>query len=139
MQDLQYRTTEQEDPDIYSIIKFGLESANMEAVGTTRQPINVYAYERQTVVAGVVGYVTGAALIIKYLWVDRAFRSNGVARYLMRAIENEAQGRGCKHCFIDTMSYQAPDFYHKVGFEEVARIEGFHDEHDRIFLKKTLG
>lgn len=139
MQDLQYRTTEQEDPDNYSIIKFGLEAANMEAVGTTRQPINIYAYERESLAAGVVGYVTGTSLIIMYLWVDNAFRSNGVARRLMGMIENEAQGRGCKTCFIDTMSYQAPDFYHKIGFEEVARITGFHDEHDRVFLKKNLG
>ena len=140
MQDLQYRLTEQEDPDNYAVIQFGMESAGMEAASTvSRHPVNVYGYERDSLVAGLIGYTVGAAFVIRSLWVESSFRSNGVARRMLSKAENEAQGRGAKICFIDMMSYQSPDFFVKIGYEEVTRVPGFHDEHDRIFLKKNLG
>ncbi len=41
---------------------------------------------------------------------------------------------------LETYSFQAPDFYKKLGFEEVARIDFLDEENvKKIFLKKHIG
>jgi hypothetical protein len=56
----------------------------------------------------------------------------------MVAAEAEAVRRGCKHAFLDTLSFQAPGFYIKLGYAEFGRLSGFSGRHKRYFLHKTL-
>jgi hypothetical protein len=39
---------------------------------------------------------------------------------------------------VDTFSFQAPEFYRKLGFREFGRID-YPPEHQRIFFQKQLG
>jgi GNAT superfamily N-acetyltransferase len=77
-------------------------------------------------------------LEIRFLWVDEGHRTNGLASKLMAKAEREAASRGCKHTYLDTLGFQAPDFYKKLGYEEFGRLSGFSGQHDRHFLRKTL-
>ena len=128
MDDLDFRITHIIEPNEQAVIEFGIDAANLEAIATSREPLNVCVYALDSVVAGVTGYTIGTNLIVKALWVDNAFRSQGVARRLMDTIEAEAQDKGCKVALVDIMSYQ-----------EMARLPGFHDDYDRIFMQKNLG
>jgi ribosomal protein S18 acetylase RimI-like enzyme len=138
MHDLEFKVTHQVEPNEQAVIEFGIDSANLDMISTTREPINIYVYALQSVAAGVTGYTIGTNLIIKSLWVDNAFRSQGVARRLMEMIEAESQGKGCKVSMIDIMSYQPVDFFEKIGYAEMARLDRFHDDYDRLFMQKTL-
>jgi len=40
---------------------------------------------------------------------------------------------------LDSYSFQAPDFYKKLGYQEFGLLEGFPAEHSRHFLWKELG
>ncbi len=138
MQDLDFKVTQNAEPNEQAVIEFGIDAANLESIATAREALSIVGYALDSVVAGVLGYTIGTNLMIKSLWVDTAFRSNGTARRLMDMIETEAQGRGSKVAIVDIMSYQPTDFFIKIGYQEMARLNGFHDEHDRLFLQKML-
>jgi hypothetical protein len=36
------------------------------------------------------------------------------------------------------MSFQAPDFYRKLGYEEFGRLDDFPPGHSRLFFRKNL-
>jgi ribosomal protein S18 acetylase RimI-like enzyme len=91
-----------------------------------------------TIVGGLTGKTYWQYLEVSFLWVSEAHRGSGHARKLMAAAEREAVKRGCRHALVDTFSFQAPDFYRRVGYEEFGRLEGFSGEHARHYLHKVL-
>jgi len=53
--------------------------------------------------------------------------------------EEEAITRGCKYGFVDTMDYQSPAFYQKLGYEIVGTIPDWDSHgHAKCFLTKGL-
>jgi ribosomal protein S18 acetylase RimI-like enzyme len=67
-----------------------------------------------------------------------AARGHGLGRRLMGMAEAEALKRNLSGLWLDTWSFQAPDFYRKLGFEECGRITDYPPGHDRIFFVKRL-
>ena len=55
-------------------------------------------------------------LHIKYLFVEENYRGQGIARQLMNHALEFGKKRGCQFAFVETMSFQAPEFYQKMGF-----------------------
>ena len=70
-------------------------------------------------IAGIVGFTWGGYARISLLWVDEPMRRHGVGRTLVAAAESEARRRDCGTIVLDTHSFQAPDFYRALGYEEV--------------------
>jgi len=93
-------------------------------------------------VGNIIGGLTGRTywqyLDIAFLWVDEKYRGKGCATALMKAAEAEARSRGCQRVFLDTLSFQALDFYQKLGYAEFGRLAGFGGKYDRIYLHKRL-
>lgn len=83
--------------------------------------------------------VKGEWVHIEYLWVDHAFRERGYGRDLMRKVEDEAIKRGCIGLHLTTISFQAPDFYEKCGFEKLAELPDFPQPgYSRLYMIKRL-
>ena len=59
-------------------------------------------------------------------------------RQVMALAEAEAVRRNLRGIWLDTSTFQAPDFYPKFGFVECGRITGYPPGHDRIFFVKRL-
>ena len=76
-------------------------------------------------------------MFIKYLWVHGSWRRGGIGRTLMREAERRAAALGCRYAWVDTFSFQAPEFYKKLGYREFGRLD-YAPEHHRIFLQKPL-
>jgi len=89
--------------------------------------------------AGLAGHTWGGCAEVKFLWVREAERHNGLGSRLLRAAEQEAIARGCAQLLLSTHSFQAPDFYRRLGFQECGRAEGYPRGHAQIFLVKALG
>ena len=52
--------------------------------------------------------------------------------------EDKAVERGCKYAFIDTFSFQAPDFYPKMGYKEIYILDDCPLSGTRTYFTKTL-
>ena len=88
--------------------------------------------------AGLTGETFGFWLCIKYLFVNESFRGKGIGSKIVAAAEEEAKRRGCKYVFVDTFSFQAPDFYKKQGYQEVFTLENYPYTEKRHYYTKTL-
>ena len=79
---------------------------------------------------------TPIQFFIDVVWVDKPVRGKGFGRTLMEQAEIEARSRGCIASQVDTLSFQAPNFYKKLGFEVAGKVCGMQDTPDRYFFVK---
>lgn len=75
---------------------------------------------------------------IKILWLREDARRQGWGAQMMREAEAEGLRRGCHHAMVDTMDFQAPEFYPKLGYEVWGVLDDLPTGHSRIFYKKKL-
>src|SRR5271155_3022378 len=87
--------------------------------------------------AGLIGHVYAGWLFVNLLWVDAELRRGGIGRGLIAEAEQRALTLGCHSAWLDTFSFQAPQFYRKLGYREFARLD-YPPDHQRIFLNKRL-
>ena len=87
--------------------------------------------------AGLIGNCYAGWLFINLLWVHADLRRSGIGSRLVAAAERHAVEFGCHSAWVDTFSFQAPDFYPKFGYREFARLE-YPPDQERIFLRKQL-
>lgn len=90
------------------------------------------------VIAGLIATTYWKRLDIKYLWVDRAFRGNGLSKALLLAAEGEAIQRGCQSSQVDTFDFQALGLYLKMGYQVFGELAGYENGHKRFYLQKPL-
>ena len=88
--------------------------------------------------AGIYSYTWGGCCQIDLLWVAEERRGEGLGSRLMAAVEDEARRIGCSKLILDTFSFQAPDFYRKLGFELTGTIEDFPEGHTHYQFVKNL-
>jgi GNAT superfamily N-acetyltransferase len=96
------------------------------------------ANDHGEMVGGIAGYTWGGCCFIKELWVAEGWRRQGLGRALIGAAEREAALRDCRQVVLSTHSFQAPGFYARLGYVEIARIEGHPTGHSNIVLAKPL-
>lgn len=89
-------------------------------------------------VAGIHGQTHWEWLFISHLWVHEAVRSQGHGTHLIAAAEQEALTRGCRNAHLDTYSFQAREFYLKLGYTLFGQLEDYPPGHSRYFLRKSL-
>jgi len=77
-------------------------------------------------------------VFVELLAVADAGRGKGVGSQLMARIEEEARSRGMSGIWLDTYSFQAPEFYKSLGFSEFGRIDGYPADGARHFFLKRL-
>jgi ribosomal protein S18 acetylase RimI-like enzyme len=104
------------------------------------QPLNVVALDEQGIVlGGVIAETQFAWLKVSYLVVATEQRHYGIGRRLMMLAEHEAGARGCRYAYVDTMDYQAPEFYRKLGYQLAGRLDDWDSHgHAKHFFTKRL-
>ncbi|MCA9909224.1 MAG: GNAT family N-acetyltransferase, partial [Anaerolineae bacterium] len=50
----------------------------------------------------------------------------------------EALRRGCNYAHVDTLDFQAPDFYRQLGYTVWGQLDDLPPGHTRYFMRKTL-
>lgn len=94
--------------------------------------------EKGNKVAGLIGTTHGNWLSVKFLWVSNELRGQGIGSKILKQAEKTAKERECKYCFLDTFSFQAPEFYKKYGYKEVFALENYPITGKRYYYTKTL-
>jgi GNAT superfamily N-acetyltransferase len=94
--------------------------------------------EQGAIMAGLVGWTWGDCMEIEYLWVHEHRRGQGYGTRLLAAAEDEARKRGCQQALLITYSFQAPEFYTKMGYTVYAEFNDCPKGHRKCFLTKLL-
>lgn len=122
------------------IIYQGLLEYNLAKI-EDKHPKDLGVYLQDEVgkkVAGLIGNTYGNWLFIKYLWVSEDLRGHSIGSNILNQAEQTAIERGCKYSFLDTFSFQAPEFYKKHGYKEVFKLENYPVTGKRYYFTKTL-
>ncbi|WIV19830.1 GNAT family N-acetyltransferase [Paenibacillus polygoni] len=86
---------------------------------------------------GIVGDICWNWLEIHYLILDEQIRGLGYGSKLLLEIEEIARQKSCDFIKLDTLSFQALDFYLKYGYEVYGSINNA-GGHTHYYLKKDL-
>ncbi|MCH7346857.1 MULTISPECIES: GNAT family N-acetyltransferase [Aeromonas] len=129
----------QHQDEIFNVLVDNLRKFNFKMMGEERsQPlIIVIRDDSGEIVGGIAGRTIYHQLLIEVLWVHDDKRGQGLGIQLMEAAEREAQARGCIAAQVDTLSFQAPKFYEKMGFRIVGKVTEVKNSPDRYFLLKN--
>ncbi len=121
-------------------IQQGLVDFNREQAGDDDyQPLVILVRDESGAPAGgLIGATYWDWLVIEILWLPADLRGQGIGQQVVQAAEQEAIRRGCTHAHLDTLSFQAPDFYGKLGYEVFGQIDGLPPGHRRIYMQKKL-
>lgn len=90
------------------------------------------------IMAGLTGFTWGGTLKIEFVWIHEDLRGQGYGSRLIRAAEREAVTRGCQQSVLDTHSFQAPDFYPKLGYVRCGLAEDWPLGHQQSYFHKRL-
>lgn len=103
------------------------------------QRFSIIAENDGQVIAVLDGYTAYAEVYIDDLWVDEAYRNQGVASNLIKQLEAEFTASKFDHICLCTSEFQAPDFYRKCGFDlEFKRINKRNPKFNKYFFIKHL-
>jgi ribosomal-protein-alanine N-acetyltransferase len=88
------------------------------------RPVSAFARAADgRVLGGAVGRRWGRCCELQQLWVRPELHGQGLGAALLRAFENHARGHGCRHFYLETFSFQAPDFYRRHGYRVVHGLD----------------
>lgn len=128
----------EENSEIFETLVSELRQFNMSHMDNEKsKPLSVIATDDiGKIIAGVSGRTIYNQLLIEILWVSESARGSGLGTNLMLRAESEAKARGCIAAQVDTLSFQAPKFYQKLGFEIVGKVADIPNSPERFFLVK---
>ena len=87
---------------------------------------------------GVTGMICYNCLYVDELYIDPAFRGQGWGRKLMEAAEAYGRNRRCTFFTVDTMDWEAKEFYEKLGYTVEFARSGFEKNSTLYFMRKNL-
>lgn len=128
------------DRDAAAVVDAGLDGFNRAAAALREvRPLAAYARsDAGTVVGGLLGRTWGECAELQQLWVDDGWRGRGLGTALVGRFEAMARERGCRLAYLDTFSFQAPDFYRRLGWTTAHTIAGYAPGIERHSMTKRL-
>ena len=138
----EYHIVYVDDPEqsAWGIIGRGVATYNKQKTGDSQFQRLCYVLHspNKEIVGGVLGEVYWGWLYIDLLWVKDELRGRGYGHKLLTRIEQEAQQYGAKNAYLDTFSFQVPDFYKQHGYQVFGELPDFPPGHQRFFFTKQL-
>ena len=121
-------------------IREALNQFNCAHVGDDgHTPLNLIEYDADgSIIGGLLGGTYWGWMYIDILWVREDHRRHGIGSRLLTDAEKEAVRRGCHHVHVDTMSWQAPMFYQKHGYEVIGVLPDIPRGNQKYLLMKAL-
>ncbi|MEB6059546.1 GNAT family N-acetyltransferase [Staphylococcus pseudoxylosus] len=100
------------------------------------QHVNIVYEENDKIVAGLVGYNYLDYFHVGILWVDKDQRGKNLGSKLIKDLEKLKSQYYIKYIHLETMSFQALEFYLKLDFVVFGEIKD--SDKTMFFLKKEI-
>jgi GNAT superfamily N-acetyltransferase len=129
---------ENADRSVWGPIVEGLKSFNRNSAGADNMQelvMAMYSPDNE-LIGGLIAETYWEWLFINVMWVKEQLRGKGLGRQLLLAAEQKALERKVKHAFLDTFSFQAPEFYKRQGYSVFGELNDFPPGHSRFFMVK---
>jgi GNAT superfamily N-acetyltransferase len=138
----EYRIAHVDDPEksAWGIIGRGIRDFNVQQAGDNRFQRLCFVLEAPDgeIVGGVIGEVYWDWLHVDLLWVRDELRGRGFGHRLLTRVEDEARKHGAENAYLDTFSFQAPEFYTQHGYHVFGELQDFPLGHQRYFMRRQL-
>lgn len=125
--------------ELRDTILSGLFSYNDQIAGPMHNSTVIIAARSDEQIVGglIVNFQPGWKWMhLQWMWIAELHRRAGVGRRLVETAEQEGQKRGCLHVSVDT--FQAREFYEKLGYSVYGVMEDYPIGHSKFHLRKTL-
>jgi GNAT superfamily N-acetyltransferase len=129
------------EPEFEDMLGQGLDEFNVQAAGLNdRRPLCVIVRDPDTdaPLGGIVGRTSLGLAFLDLFHLPASLRGAGLGRQILAAFEEEARQRGCRSAVLYTISFQAPEFYKKNGWESFGEISSDLPGVSRVFMTKKL-
>jgi len=133
--------TDAPDEPARAVIADGLAGYNYDKVAYRDfRPLAVLASDPNTgeVIGGLSGRTSFGLLFVERFFLPDNLRGNGLGSRLIALAEEEARRRGCTRAALFTLTFQAPGFYLKQGYEVAAQLECAPPGATRMLMTKKL-
>jgi ribosomal protein S18 acetylase RimI-like enzyme len=111
---------------------------NTKDIDSVNKPLEIILFEGKTVIGGLYGRSIWGTLEIQKLAIAEEYKNKGLGKKLIEAAVEEARIRNCGYVSLNTFSFQAPEFYEKLGFTKIATESDFPKGHKRYYYRKIL-
>jgi RimJ/RimL family protein N-acetyltransferase len=113
---------------------------NAAAIGVD-DGTEVAVFERDElgrIAGGAAGVAWAGGAELWLVWVREDRRGKGLGQRLLIAFEDAARARGAHRIFLTSHTFQAPDFFKRLGYTETGRRDGWPAGHADVLLEKDL-
>ncbi len=129
--------TDAPSPEAKAFIGESLNQHNRDHAGYWDQrPLAVLVCDPDTgaVLGGLTGRTSLGLAFIDLVYLPVPLRGRGYGTRILQEAEAEARCRGCCAGVLYTITFQAPEFYARHGWEEFGRVECDPPGTARVFL-----
>lgn len=126
--------------ELKKLISKGFSDDSIEKVGYDGgiKPFSFIAYNDDAVVGVIIGKIFWNTVRISQLYIFPNYRHQGIGRSLVTETLNYAKENNCKYAFVETMNFQAVDFYKNLNFVVEFERFGFSHNTSMYFLKREI-
>lgn len=138
MEEHQVVYVEKPDDAVWDVVGWGIDKYNAQKAGEGNSKglcCVLYSPTRE-VLGGLIGETHWGWFYISLLFLKEEWRGRGYGSRLLDAAEEEARKRGATHAYLDTFSFQAPEFYKRHGYEVFGELKDFPPGHQRYYMVK---
>ncbi|MEI5906975.1 GNAT family N-acetyltransferase [Bacillus spongiae] len=103
------------------------------------EEVNVFLLDDdKNVHGGILGEICWNWLEIHILMMDEELRGKGYGTKLLLEMERAAKENKCDFIKVDTLSFQALDFYRDNGYEIYGTLDGVGRDYKHFYLRKDI-
>lgn len=117
-----------------------IDTYNAKQTGfTDERPLNLVARDSAgNLLGGLTGSTGFQWLYIHTLWIEQSHRNSGIGSSLVTYAERLGIDRSCRSSCLMTFSFQAKEFYEKLGYFVFGQLDDYPESHTLYFMRKQL-
>lgn len=117
---------------------FGRHAMAMTGHNEKFETVAFVAMDEDVLAGAAVVELFWGALHVKYVYIEEAYRNQKLGTHLMDCVSAYAQKHNCPFAFVETMSFQALEFYEKCGFKLEFTRTGYSHNTSFHYLRKDF-